>query len=167
MRLYKSQPSGTLAALRALRRNPTEAEKVLLRALKEAFPEREWRFQAPIGPFRVDFLCFAEQLVIEVDGDQHSEEADATRTRFIEREGYRVLRFRNNDVLGNTEGVIAKISEALLSLSRRERKEPRSGGRGRGAGRWRRTHHPHPPTPLRGAGPSLSHRERGFKRKAL
>lgn len=120
MRLYKNQPSGTVAALRALRRNPTEAEKMLLRALRESFPERKWRFQAPIGPFRVDFLCFAERLVIEVDGGQHSEAADAARTRFIESEGYRVIRFWNNDVLGNTDGVIAAIGETLLSLSHRE-----------------------------------------------
>jgi len=118
MRLYKNQPSGTVASLRAARRNPTEAEKVLLRALRESFPERKWRFQAPIGAFRVDFLCFAERLVIEVDGGQHSEEVDAVRTRFIESEGYRILRFWNNDVLGNTDGVIAAIA---TSLSQRER----------------------------------------------
>ena len=116
MRLYENQPSGTVAALRALRHNPTEAEKRMLRALREAFPERKWRFQAPVGPFRVDFMCFAERLVIEVDGGQHAEaeaDYDAQRTRFIASEGFSVIRFWNNDVMENLEGVLAKVAEAL------------------------------------------------------
>lgn len=119
-RLYKNQPSGTVAALRAARRNPTQAETALLRALREALPQHKWRFQAPIGPFRVDFMCLAERLVIEVDGATHAEAEsyDASRTAFIEAEGFRVLRFWNNDVLGNTEGVIDTIRN---SLSLRER----------------------------------------------
>ena len=120
MRLYQDQPSGTVPQLRELRRNATDAEKQLLRALRTAFPERKWRFQAPVGPFRVDLLCFAERLVIEVDGGQHAEAAeyDARRTRFVESEGYRVLRFWNNDVLENIDGVIALVAN---SLSQRER----------------------------------------------
>jgi very-short-patch-repair endonuclease len=132
MRLYHHQPSGTVAQLRTLRRNATEAEKRLLRALREAFPTRKWRFQAPVGPFRVDFLCFAAQLVIEVDGGQHSPEADASRTRFIENEGYRVLRFWNNDVLANTEGVMAEVARVLQSLSRREREGAPKARKGEG-----------------------------------
>ncbi len=132
MRLYQNQPSGTVLQLRSLRRSATEAEKRLLRSLRTAFPERKWRFQAPVGPYRVDFLCFAERLVIEVDGGQHAEavEYDARRTRFIESEGYRVLRFWNNDVLENADGVIAQIS-----LSLREREGARSAkpsGKGEG-----------------------------------
>ena len=72
MRLYAKQPSGTVTQLRTLRREATDAEKALRRALREGFPSLKWRFQAPIGPFRVDFLCFAERLVIEVDGGQHA-----------------------------------------------------------------------------------------------
>lgn len=129
MRLYANQPSGTIAQLKALRRNPTEAEKKLLRALREAFPDRKWRFQAPVGPFRVDFLCFAERLVIEVDGGQHVEAQveDAARTRFIEREGYRVIRFWNNDVMENLEGAISRVAESL--------KAPSPIGRGKGPAR--------------------------------
>ena len=142
MRLYQNQPSGTVAQLRALRRNPTDAEKKLLRALKEAFPGQKWRFQAPVGPFRVDFLCFAQRLVIEVDGGQHAEavEYDARRTRLIEDEGYRVLRFWNNDVMENIEGVIAQIS-----LSLREREGARSAKpSGKGEGDLAKTRSPSP-----------------------
>jgi very-short-patch-repair endonuclease len=131
MRLYQDQPSGTVSQLRELRRNATGAEKALHRAVREAFPNHKWRFQAPIGPFRVDLLCFSEKLVV-VDGGQHAEavDYDARRTRFIEREGYRVLRSWNNDVLGNSDGVIAQIS---LSLGEREgarSAKPRGKGEG-------------------------------------
>ncbi|MEP9358288.1 DUF559 domain-containing protein [Sphingomonas sp. KR3-1] len=158
MRLYQDQPSGTVPQLRELRRNVTDAEKRLLRALREAFPECKWRFQAPIGGYRVDLLCFAERLVIEVDGGQHAEAAeyDARRTRFIEREGYRVLRFWNNDVLENIDGVLSQIS---LSLGEREGAHCVGKGRVRGAGRRARRGHPHP-APLRGF--PLSQRERGI-----
>ncbi|HWK36347.1 endonuclease domain-containing protein [Sphingomonas sp.] len=129
MRLYTNQPAGTVTQLRHLRRNATEAEKRLRRALKEAFPAFKWRFQAPIGPYRVDFLCFGARLVIEVDGGQHDAVEDAARTRFIESEGYRVLRFWNNDVLENIDGVIATIAN---SLSHREREGAPQARKGEG-----------------------------------
>ena len=129
MRLYADQPSGTVNRLRALRRNATEAEKRLERALKEAFPGMKWRFQAPLGPYAADFLCFSHKLVIEVDGGQHAEaeEYDARRTRFIEGEGYRVLRFWNNDVLSNTSGVIASIQNSLSHWEREGGAKRRKG----------------------------------------
>ncbi|MGK6318488.1 endonuclease domain-containing protein [Sphingomonas sp. DT-204] len=129
MRLYANQPAGTVTQLRTLRRNATEAEKRLLRALKEAFPTRKWRFQAPLGPYRVDVLCFSERLVIEIDGGQHAEAAayDAARTRFIEREGYRVLRFWNNDVMDNTDGVIEAIRNSLSLWEREGAPKARKG----------------------------------------
>jgi very-short-patch-repair endonuclease len=133
VRLYQDQPSGTVPQLRGLRRDATEAEKRLLRSLRAAFPERKWRFQAPVGPYRVDFLCFAERLIIEVDGGQHAEavEYDARRTRFIESEGYRVLRFWNNDVLENAEGVIAQISLSLWEREGARSAQPSGKGEGR------------------------------------
>ena len=137
MRLYQNQPSGMVARLKAARRNPTEAEAKLLRALREALPQYKWRFQAPVGAFRVDFMCFAERLVIEVDGATHAEAEsyDAARTAIIEREGYRVLRFWNNDVMANTEGAIAKVAEALQTPSPIGRgKVPARGARGKGEG---------------------------------
>jgi very-short-patch-repair endonuclease len=70
---------------------------------------------APIGPYIVDFFCPAAKLVIEVDGGQHAmlENEDAWRTRWLEARGYRVVRFWNNEVLANTDGVILVILESL------------------------------------------------------
>ncbi|UIJ47486.1 endonuclease domain-containing protein [Sphingomonas cannabina] len=134
MRLYANQPAGTVTRLRTLRRNATEAEKRLVRALKEAFPTHKWRFQAPLGPFRVDVLCFSERLVIEIDGGQHAEAAahDAARTRFIEGEGYRVLRFWNNDVMENIEGVIEAIQTSLSHWEREGARSAQPSGKGEG-----------------------------------
>ena len=78
------------------------------------------------GDIGADFLCFALKVVIEVDGGQHDEasEYDARRTRFIESEGYRVLRFWNNDVLGNTDGVIQAIANSLSLREHRVNSAP-------------------------------------------
>ena len=119
MRNYEHQPSGTVDRLRALRRDAPEPERRLLRGLRETFSDLKWRHQSPLGAFKPDILCFSEKLVIEVDGDTHATTAtyDASRTAFLEREGYRVLRFNNADVMSNLEGVIAQIS---LSLREKE-----------------------------------------------
>ena len=81
-----------------------------------------------------DFFCFEHKLVIEVDGGQHNEPEvetlDKERTAWLEGEGYKVLRFWNSEVIGNIEGVMARISEALEGrvgsltsiLSQRERR---------------------------------------------
>ena len=119
MRLYQDQPSGTVARARELRRQASEPERRLLRALREAFPDLKWRHQAPVGLFYADVLCFSAKVIIEVDGDDHAIKtvADAARTRFLNDEGYRVIRFSNADVMTNIEGVIAAFS---LSLRERE-----------------------------------------------
>lgn len=83
------------------------------RLLRESFPEHRWRRQAPLRHYIVDFISHAATLVIECDGGQHTEEGDAARTRLIEAEGYRVLRFWNHEVLGNPGGVHHVIAEAL------------------------------------------------------
>ncbi len=110
-------PALTPFRARDLRRNATEAEKLLWRALREAFPSVKFRRQVPLGRYFADFCSHSAKLVIEVDGGQHAEtEAyDDARTSFIEAEGYRLLRFWNNDVLGNVEGVIASIATHLPS----------------------------------------------------
>jgi very-short-patch-repair endonuclease len=115
MRSYHDRPGGTVSRARELRREASEPERRLLRALREAFPHLKWRHQTPIGPYYADILCFSERLVIEVDGDTHATAAapDAARTAFIEREGYRVIRFANHDVMVNTEGVLTQLSLSL------------------------------------------------------
>jgi len=74
-----------------------------------------FRRQAPIGRYIVDFVCFEQRLIIEIDGGQHADRTgqDAARTRWLEGEGFRVIRFWNNDVLDNTEGVVESIRLAL------------------------------------------------------
>jgi very-short-patch-repair endonuclease len=69
----------------------------------------------PVGPYFADFACFAEKLIVELDGGQHANAApyDERRTRLIERQGYRVLRFWNDDVLTNCDGVLQVIARAL------------------------------------------------------
>lgn len=113
MKPYEKQPSGTIDRARELRRDSTEAEKRLWKALRERLPSAKWRRQMPLGPYFPDLTCFASRLVIELDGGQHTPETDAPRTRFIEGQGYRVLRFWNNDVRDNLDGVVESIARAL------------------------------------------------------
>jgi very-short-patch-repair endonuclease len=109
--------SGTARA-RALRREATEAEKRLWRHLRgNALQGRKFRRQHPIGPYVVDFVCMEKGLVVELDGGQHALQAarDAVRTRRLDAFGFRVIRFWNTEVLEATEGVLARIEEALES----------------------------------------------------
>ena len=101
---------------RHLRKNPTEAEQKLWSCLRrQQLLGYRFRRQRPIGPYIVDFVCLEVSLIIEVDGGQHAEQGakDEARTRFLEKEGFRVIRFWNNDVLANTEGVLEAILHDL------------------------------------------------------
>jgi very-short-patch-repair endonuclease len=101
---------------RTLRRNLTDAEQRLWSRLRRRQVEGyRFRRQAPLGAYVVDFACFAARLVIEVDGGQHSwrAEKDATRNSWLEANGFQVLRFWNNEVFGNLEGVLETIRRAL------------------------------------------------------
>jgi very-short-patch-repair endonuclease len=100
---------------RRLRKRMTRPERILWRALREAFPEHHWRKQVPLGPYFADFVCHSAGIIIEVDGGQHASvvEYDRVRTLFLEAQGYRVLRFWNNEVLNNSAGVLECISKSL------------------------------------------------------
>jgi len=101
---------------RALRKNLTEAEQRLWQQLKRRqIATVKFRRQQPIGPFMVDFVCFERRVIVEVDGGQHAEQAayDEQRTCGLEAQGYRVLRFWNNDVLANTKAVAQAILDAV------------------------------------------------------
>ncbi len=76
-----------------------------------------WKFprQHPVGPFIVDFICAEKNFIIEVDGGQHAVniESDNLRSCFMQEQGYRVLRFWNNEVLQETEAVLTRILDIL------------------------------------------------------
>jgi very-short-patch-repair endonuclease len=89
----------------------TDAERKLWRRLRElSTGGSHFRRQATIGAYFADFACRARRLVIELDGGQHVEkahiDADAKRDAYMRANGYRVLRFWNNDVMSNIEGVL-------------------------------------------------------------
>lgn len=87
------------------------------RLLREVAQEARWRRQVPLRHYIVDFASHWAKLVVEVDGGQHSADIDARRTADIEAEGYRVLRFWNDEVLGNAEGCARVLMGALAARS--------------------------------------------------
>ena len=100
----------------------TDAERKLWRHLRSLpIDKSHFRRQATIGAFYADFACHECKLVVEVDGGHHNEDAqralDQARTDFLQAEGYRVLRFWNNDVLTNVEGVLEVIYAAMTEVA--------------------------------------------------
>jgi very-short-patch-repair endonuclease len=86
----------------------------------------KFKRQTPVGPYFADFLCEDMQVILEIDGGQHNDNAkDEHRSAFLRAQGYDVLRFWNNDVLSNADGVLKSLT---LTLSRRERGLRASGG---------------------------------------
>ena len=103
---------------RRLRRDTTDAERKLWLRLRELpMGSSHFRRQATIGPYFADFACHANRLVIELDGGQHGDgpnaASDAKRDAYMRNSGYRVLRFWNNDVMQNIDGVMHVIAEAV------------------------------------------------------
>jgi very-short-patch-repair endonuclease len=100
---------------RKLRNTQTDAERKLWFELRDRrLGGFKFVRQEAIGPYIVDFICRERKLIIEADGSQHAESAkDVVRDAYLTREGYRVMRFWNNDVLRNREGVLETILAAL------------------------------------------------------
>ena len=103
---------------RTLRKNSTDAERLLWAALRDhRLNGAGFRRQVPIKSYIADFVCHAAKLVIELDGGQHfsdkAEQTDAIRSAAIEALGFKVLRFGNNDVMSNRAGILETIAAAV------------------------------------------------------
>jgi len=116
-----------LERAKEMRANPTKAEALLWEQLKSKKLNVKFRQQHLIEDFIVDFVCLSKKLIIEVDGKIHDHqiEKDAERTAIIEEKGYKVIRFKNEEVIGNIEEVISEIENEL-------EKVPLSLGKGLG-----------------------------------
>ncbi|MBI2552515.1 endonuclease domain-containing protein [Candidatus Uhrbacteria bacterium] len=103
-----------------LRKNSTFAERLLWRHLKSKQVQGlKFRRQEPIGRYIVDFVCFAKKVVIELDGGQHGQEklraADKSRDEWLKDQGFTVLRFWNDEIMQNMEGVGEEIMRYCLA----------------------------------------------------
>jgi very-short-patch-repair endonuclease len=141
----------SLDRARELRRNQTDAEKRLWGLLRANRLGWKFKRQQPLGPFIADFICFEAWLVIEADGGQHGGcRSDEARDAWMQQRGYRVLRFWNNEVLGNLDGVAERICQALAVTPPSPRPSP---ARGEGAS----TVLTRGPTPMPAHRPSATH----------
>jgi very-short-patch-repair endonuclease len=109
-RINPPLPTRTLGHARSLRREMTDTERLLWKHLRGGqLGGMKFRRQHPIPPYIADFCCIEDKLIIELDGSQHSEQADAVRTAFLESQGWQVMRFWDNDVLTQVEAVVEAI----------------------------------------------------------
>ena len=106
----------TTTRARSLRTGMTETERLLWQVLRgKQINGYRFRRQHPIGRYIADFACIEQKMVIELDGGQHQDQLvyDQARSTFLQAQGWQVLRFWNNDVLNNIDGVLASIAERL------------------------------------------------------
>lgn len=106
----------TTARARSLRCAMTDAEHLLWRALRgKQLNGHRFRRQHPIGKYIADFACIEQKIVIELDGGQHQEQQvyDGQRSTFLAAQGWEILRFWNNDVLNNLDGVLSVIAKEV------------------------------------------------------
>ncbi|MFM9886180.1 MAG: endonuclease domain-containing protein [Burkholderiales bacterium] len=106
-----------LSNAKAMRSSPTDVEALLWRHLRaHRFAGVKFRRQQPIGAYIVDFVCFEQRVIIEVDGGQHLDNPeDNRRDAWLNEQGFRVLRIWNNDVFLNTEGVLERILHVVTA----------------------------------------------------
>jgi very-short-patch-repair endonuclease len=117
-------------AARTLRRNSTDVERLMWRLLRDRrFAGVKFRRQVPIGPYVADFASIEQRLAVEADGGQHGGALDERRDAFLAKQGWRVVRFWNSDVLQNRNGVL----EHLLQLTRVPSPPPSPANAGEGA----------------------------------
>ena len=103
---------------RKLRRDQTKAETVFWNAVRNRqFHDLKWRRQSPVGNYIADFLCEAKKVIVELDGQHHGTDAariyDETRTEVLGQNGYRVIRFLNDEILNNLNGVLDSLAHEL------------------------------------------------------
>jgi very-short-patch-repair endonuclease len=115
---------------RSLRSSMTEADRrIWFRLRAHRLNGASFRRQVPIDPYIVDFVCLEPRVVIEIDGGQHAEsKRDVVRDEWLRSQDFVVLRFWNNDVLSNTDGVLEQIAEALSTRPPPSLTLPRKGG---------------------------------------
>ena len=114
------------------RKRQTPAEYKLWGILRNRqIMDLKFRRQQAIGEYIVDFCCYEKKLIIELDGSQHLEQqfADAKRTKMLEQSGFQVIRFFNNDVLNDIDGVLEYIIQKIENAQ---------------------DNHPHPTSPIQG-----------------
>ncbi|MFT4267131.1 MAG: DUF559 domain-containing protein [Xenophilus sp.] len=123
-------PTDKLEFSRRLRKEMTDAERKLWQCLRGGQLEGlKFRRQHPLPPYIVDFCCIEKKLIVELDGSQHTSQMDAVRTRCLESQGWRILRFWDHDALMQTEAVI----EVIWNFVGKPDPHPNPSPRGRGA----------------------------------
>ena len=104
-----------------MRSHPTDAERCMWEMLKRRMFGKRFRRQFIIGNYIADFACVEDRLVIEIDGGYHSDEMqklhDEMRTEWLEEFGYQVIRFSNDEVIGNPEGTLRLIYDKLKFIN--------------------------------------------------
>jgi very-short-patch-repair endonuclease len=126
---HRNVPKQKRSSARMLRSNMTDAERKLWYRLRaRRFNGASFRRQVPIGPYIADFVCLQSRLIIDVDSGQHGTERDAARDAWLHSQEFRVLRFWNNDVHANIEGVMETIAASLAQALPPSLTLPRKGG---------------------------------------
>ncbi len=131
--------AGAKANAPRLRRRPTDAEKIFWKHLRDLFAGQATHFrrQVAIGDYVADFCCHKHRLIVELDGPIHTsleaKARDASRTKYLRSQGYRVLRFRNEQVVTQRAQVLDAISAAIAMTTPTPGPSPQGGGEQVGA----------------------------------